>query len=121
MTNVETETAPAQVLCVHTCWGLDHAEWVRLHGSTRLSDGTTRHDGTGCDGRLLHLTERPGGDLEPGWSNPCQCWDRDRSTEHPGHCCFAGEDCEHHELVRACEEQLPIGDLPMYDSNRSAW
>lgn len=109
---------PRRILCVHTCQETDHAAWVTIINSFARPDGAIHHEGV-CDERFLTLIERPGGDLEPGWSNPCQCWDR--PGEHAGHCCFAQSNCEHHDLVRACEELLPIGDVPMHAWNASSW
>lgn len=104
---------PGTVLCAHTCWGMDHAEWIQLHSTASLPDGTVRHEGVRCDGRAIVLEEAVGSDLEPGWSNPCMCWDG--AARHDGHCCFQeGTECRHHELMAACEEHLPIGDVPMY-------
>lgn len=108
------EVGRDSVLCVHTCWGRDHAEWLVLRGSWQLPDGSISHEAVGCDGRLLTLLECVDGDLAPGWSNPCQCWDGE-SGVHAGHCCFQVE-CDHHELMWACEERLPIGDVPMYET-----
>ncbi len=109
-----------RILAVHTCRGLDHAEWVTIHTTEALPDGTVRHRGS-CHGQPVTLTECPGGDLEPGWNNPCPCWNDDYRGEHPGHCCFRDTCCDHHDLMRACEEKLPIGDVPMHQWNASAW
>lgn len=111
---------PRRILCVHTCREADHAEWVTISRSSAQPDGAVHHEGA-CSGNPLTLVERPGGDLEPGWLNPCQCWDRDEPSEHTGHCCFTAADCDHHDLLRACEEQLPIGDVPMHAWNVAGW
>ena len=120
MTNTETGTMPTRVLCVHTCGGLDHAAWVTIDASTPLPDGTIAHRGR-CEGRTLTLIEGVSADLEPGWSAPCPCWDLSSPVPHEGHCCFAGDSCDHHDLMRACDEQLPIGDVPRYAWNAGAW
>ena len=70
---------------------MDHGEWVTIRVSAPLPDGTIRYLGIACDGRTLTLIECPDGDLAPGWSNPCQCWERDHPSERAGHCCFVGE------------------------------
>ena len=119
MSDTDPEATLTRVLCVHTCGGLDHAAWVAIRRRVTEADGTIRHEGH-CEGRALTLIERSGGDLEPGWANPCPCWDDVRPSQHDGHCCFSAE-CEHHETIRASVELLPIGDVPMYAWRGNEW
>ena len=104
------------ILCVHTCWGYDHAAPIAVVHSEAMSNGSRRHDCVRCDGTPISLIE--GGpdwsDLPAGWSNPCSCW-ATGSHSHPGHCCFTVEACvDHDELARAWLEQLTAGDVPMW-------
>lgn len=113
---VGTPSTVRSILCIHTCWGLAHAEWVKIADRTRLEDGSIRYIGVRCDGASITLIEAGWGwtDLEPGWSNPCCCWSGP-AILHEGHCCFATDECtEHDEIVRAWLEKLPVGDIPMY-------
>lgn len=105
-----------RLLCVHSCDGTDHADWVTIYAQTVLPDGTLHHHGH-CHSRPLTLVEGLHGDIPAGWTNPCPCWDTPNAAPHPGHCCYADQHCNHYDLIRACEEKLPIGDVPMWPEN----
>lgn len=114
------ESYPDQVLCVHSCGGLDHAAWVVIDQRTILPQHT-RLEGR-CEGsRPITLIEGPQGDLTPGWTNPCSCLTSDDpNPPHSGHCCQTSR-CNHFELVWAAAERLPVGDLPRWAEGEHQW